>query len=242
MQQRMKANTVNSTPDLPQLVTIALPEIADGLDALRRQPPSHIAPYATNGLCWQMGDGLGQRRGGQKRQTIRLLHVRGQLGEQDIAGDADGAGHADADLVADALLDALGQRGGGHWVFLIAVEAAGDFVDRQGVGNRDAVVDGGEDTVMIGDIKFMARHDDAETGAKPLGLVNRCASLDATGFGGIAGGNGASAVGEHRGNRDGQAAQTRVFLLLAGGEKTIEVQHQPTQAGRAACQDVHVLF
>ena len=172
-------------------------------------------------------------------QPVRLLQIGADLAEKDVGRDADRAGEALADLLAQGALDLQRQFARDRDLALGSHQPAGHFVDRHDLLDRQAGVDRLQNAlVIIGVEPVIGLHRD-DVGAQPPRLAHDRPGLDAEGLGGVAGGNGDGAIRRRLHDDDGLAAQGRGLLLLARRKERIEIEEQPLD-GRLGI--VHRLF
>ena len=86
---------------------------------------------------------------GDDDQPVRLLQVGADLAEKDVGRDADRAGEAFADLLAQGPLDLQRQFARDRDLALGSHQAAGHFVDRHDLLDRQAGVDRLQDAFVI---------------------------------------------------------------------------------------------
>jgi hypothetical protein len=157
--------------------------------------------------------------GGDDDQSVGLLQVGAHLAEKDIGREADRAGEAFADLIAQGLFDFERELARKRHLALGAHQAASHFVDRADLLDRHAGVDGFQDAlVIIGVETVIGLHRD-DVGAQPPRLAHERAGLDAESLGGVAGGDGDGGIGERLHDDDRLAAQGWIFLLFARCKK-----------------------
>jgi hypothetical protein len=98
-------------------------------------------------------------------EAVRLLQVGADLAEKDVQREADRAGEAFADLLAQGPLDLQRQLARSRDPALGAHEAARHFVDRHDLVDRQAGVDRLQDPlVIVGVEPVIGQHrDDAGT-------------------------------------------------------------------------------
>ena len=111
------------------------------------------------------------------------------------------------------------------------VEAAGDFINRHDVFDRNVLVDGLQDPVVVLDVELVMGLHQLHIRAEPPGFVHQRAGLDAERFRRIAGGDRAGGLRHRRHDDDRLAPQLRIFLLLARSEKAVEIKNEPAQQG-----------
>jgi hypothetical protein len=149
---------------------------------------------------------------GDDDQPVRLLQIGADLAEEDIRRDADRAGEALADLLAQRPLDLERKFARNLDLSLGSHQPAGHLVDRHDLLDRQAGVDGCENAlVILGVEPVIGLHRD-HGGAQAPRLEHDGTGLDAQGLGGVAGGNGDGAVRRRLHHDDGLAAQGHVAL------------------------------
>lgn len=168
-----------------------------------------------------------------------FLQIGADLAEKDIGRDADRAGEAFADLLAQGPLDLHRQLTRDRDLALGAHQPAGLLVDRHDLVDRQAGVDRLQNALVILAIEPVIGPHRDDGGAQAPRLADDRAGLDAECLGRVAGGNRDGAVGRRLHDDDGLAAQGRGLLLLARRKEGIEVKEQPLD-GRLGI--VHCLF
>ena len=116
-------------------------------------------------------------------------------------------------------------------VLLHPVEAAGHLIDRHDVFHRDVPVDRLQNPVVIFDVELVMGRHQLHIRAEPPRFIHQRAGLDAEGFRRVASRDRAGGLRHRRHDDDRLAAQLRVFLLLARGEKAVEIKNEPAQQG-----------
>jgi hypothetical protein len=108
-----------------------------------------------------------------------------------------------------------------------AHEAAGHFVDRADLLDRQAGIDRLQDALVIVGIEAMIGLDRNNGRAQPPRVPHQGAGLDAERLGRVAGGNGDGGIRRNLHDDDRLVAQGRVFLLLARRKEGVEIEEQP---------------
>jgi hypothetical protein len=101
------------------------------------------------------------------------------------------------------------------------VEAAGDFINRHDIFNRNVLVDGLQDAVMIFDVKLVVGLDQLQMRAKPPSFMHQRAGFYAQGLRGVAGSDGAGGFRHSLHDYHRPVPQRGSFLLLARSEKAV---------------------
>ena len=167
----------------------------------------------------------------QNDQPIRLLHVGSELGQQLVRRNTDGACQAFSDLALYFALDVLRQSLRHRRFLLYPVEAAGDFINGHDIFYRHVLVDGGQNPVVIFDVKLVVGLHQLHIRAKPPRFMHQCASFYAQCLRRVARRNRAGGLRHRRYDDDRLALQLRIFLLFARSEKTVQIKNEPTQQG-----------
>jgi hypothetical protein len=131
----------------------------------------------------------GQISLGDDDEPVRLLHVGPDLAEEHIRRQADRTGEAFADLLAQGTLHLQGQFPGNWDLPLGAHQAAGHFVDRAHLLDRQAGVDGLQDAFVILGVEPVPRLHRNHGRTQVPRLAHQGAGLDAERLGRIAGGD-----------------------------------------------------
>ena len=120
-------------------------------------------------------------------------------------------------------------------------QAAGHFVDRQDLLDRQAGIDCLENAlVVIGVEPVPGLHRD-DIGANPPRVPHEGAGLDAEALGRVAGSDRAGGVRQRLHDDDRLAAQGRGLLLFTRRKEGVEIEEQPLdEIGRRWC--VHLVF
>ena len=164
----------------------------------------------------------------QHGQAIRLVEVRGDLGEPPVRGVADGTRNAIAHGVTEALLD-LVRDGRGD---IAGLHRGGELVngahgiDGQYVENRC------DDTVVDARIEIGLLGDQCDPRAPSAGVRDGHAGRDPGALGHRVGGNHAAIDGPgERDDPQGPALQPVIGLFFAGGKEAVEINVQLLRAG-----------
>lgn len=172
-------------------------------------------------------------------QPVRLLQIGADLAQKDVGRDADRAGEALADLLAQRPLDLQRQLARNVDLALGSHQPAGHLVDRHDLLDRQAGVDSFQNALVILAIEPMIGLHRNHSGAQPPRLAHDRAGLDAESLGRVAGGNGDGRIRRRLHDDDGLAAQGRGLLLLARRKEGIEIEEQPLDSRLG---NVHPLF
>ena len=227
---------------MSELAARGAKEVGDGSDAGLIQAMLHAGADAVDVGQGEPMQNFGQGAWANDDEAVGLLHVAADFGEEDAGGEADGTGHARAEPLAEGLFDFVGEGLGGADFAFASHQAAGHFVDGGDFGDGQAGVDGFADAVVVLDIELMSCLNQHKVGASFFGFPDHRACFDAEGFGFIAGGDGAGAVGQHLDDGDGATTQFGALLLFAGREEAIEVEEKPVDEVVVGGARVHVVF
>jgi hypothetical protein len=107
-----------------------------------------------------------------------------------------------------------------------AHEPAGHLIDRHDLLDRQAGIDGPQNSVVIVGIETVIGLHGNDRGAKPPRIPHERAGLDAEGLGRVARGNGTGGVRKRLHDDDGLAAQRGIFLLFARRKEGVEIEEQ----------------
>jgi hypothetical protein len=227
VQHLVEQQPVDAAPDQAQPERGCLPELGDGVDAGAVEPLLHTRADAVDLVQFEAEQNLWQVLLGDDDEPVRLLQVGADLAEKNIGRDADRAGEAFADLLAKGALDLQCPLARNRDLALGSHQPAGHLVDGTHLLDRQAGVDGRENSLVIVGIEPVIRLHRDHLRAHTPRLAHDRASLGAEGLGGVAGGNGDDAIRECLDDDDGLAAQGRDLLLLARREERIEIEEQP---------------
>jgi hypothetical protein len=245
VQQFVIKDACDAAPDPPQVVARGTHEIGHRADASLVKSTLHARADAVNVGQVEAVQNVGQIILGNDDQAVRLLHVATDLTEEQAGSKPDRAGHAVANQFADGPLDLVRQFPCRRDLTLTPHQAARHFVNRTDFLDWKARIDGGDDAVVVLDIKLVPRLNQHEVRAAFFGLPYRRASFDAERSGFVTGGNGARAIRHHLNNRHWTTAQLRTILLFAGREIAVEVEEEPVDPailGIVGHHNVHVAF
>ena len=176
---------------------------------------------------------------GDDDEPVRLLQVGANLAEKDVRREADRAGEAFADLLAQGAFDLRRQLARGRDLAFGAHKPACHFVDRHDLLDRQAGIDRLENPLVILGIELVIGLHRDDLGAQAPRFAHQSAGLDAVGLGRVAGGDRDGGFRRCLHDNDRLAAQGRGLLLLARREEGVEIEEQPLN-GRLA--NVHRLF
>jgi hypothetical protein len=227
VQHLVKQHAVDAAAHPPQPVRRRVPELGDGKDAGATEPFFHPFADAVDLLQFEAEQDVRQLVLGDDDKAVGLLHVGGDLAEKDIGCEADRAGEAFADLVAQRPLDLERKLARDRHLPLGAHQAASHFVDRADFLDRQAGVDRLEDPLVIVGIEAVIGLHRDHGRAQPPRVLHERAGLDAVGLGRVAGGDRHGGIRRRLHDDDGLAAQRRVFLLFARRKKGVEIEKQP---------------
>ena len=159
----------------------------------------------------------------QHGQAIRLVEVRGDLGEPAVRGVADGTRDAIAHGVTEALLD-LVREGRGD---IAGLHRGGELVNGAHGIDGEHVENRRDDTVVDARIEIGLLGDQRDPRAPAAGVRDGHAGRDPGALGQCVGGNHAAI--DDPGERDdpqGPALQPAIGLFFAGGEEAVEIDVQ----------------
>ena len=162
-------------------------------------------------------------------ESVGLLEVGSEFGEEGVGGDSDGAGEAGREFGRDGGFDGLGDFSGLVGFALFAEEAASHFVDRADFVDGEVFFDALDDAVVIVGVFGGGGLDADELRAHLEGVADFGAGFDAELLGFVAGGDDGAGVAFGWGDAHGDAAQVWVFRLLDACEIAIEIQVQPPE-------------
>ena len=159
----------------------------------------------------------------QHGQAIRLVEVRGDLGEPPVRGVADGTRDVIAHSVTEALLDLVreGRRD------IAGLHRGGELVNGAHGINGEHVENRRDDTVVDARIEIGLLGDQRDPRAPAAGVRDGHAGRDPGALGQCVGGNHAAI--DDPGERDdpqGPALQPAIGLFFAGGEEAVEIDVQ----------------
>jgi hypothetical protein len=161
--------------------------------------------------------------------------------EKHIGRDADRAGEAFADLLAQRPLELERQGAGDRHLPLIARQAARHLVNRHHLLDRHAGVDGGQHALVVLGVESVPRLHRDHGRANLLRLAHERAGGDTEALGLVAGSDRTGGIRRRLHDDDRLPAQGRIVLLLARREESVEVEEQPLDEG-IGCRNVHILF
>src|ERR1700722_6333026 len=92
-------------PKCAKLLGLAVPKIADGGDSCIVEPQFHPPTDTWDVRQRQHEQRLRHLLGSPDRHAVGLVDLAGDLGEQPVRGEADGAGNLLTDVLPDAFLD-----------------------------------------------------------------------------------------------------------------------------------------
>jgi hypothetical protein len=137
------------TPHGAQLKGCGIPQLGNGENAGAAQPLLHAPADAVDVLELKPEQNAKQVFLGYNHQAVGLLQIGTDLAEKDVRCDADRAGKALADLLAQGPLDLERQYARGLDLALGSHQPAGHLVDRHDLLDRQAGVDGFENALVI---------------------------------------------------------------------------------------------
>ena len=161
-------------------------------------------------------------------QPVRLLQVGPDLAEKHVRRDADRAGEAFADLVAQGPLHLQGQCPRATGICRsVPIRRAGHLVDRADLLDRQAGVDRLQDALVILAVEpVIGLYRDNGRAQLPR-LAHQGAGLDAERLGRVAGGDRHGGIRRRLHDDNRLPAQGRVLLLLARRKEGVKVEEQP---------------
>jgi hypothetical protein len=165
---------------------------------------------------------------GYNSQTVWLLHIACNLGEEAICRQSDRTAHIPAHPHAYRLLNLPAQDNGLGNLLLPTGQTAGHFVNRMDLLDRYDSVYSREYLLMKLDVNVWPSLDHLQIRAKLAGDSHLGAGLDAVAFGFIASGNAAGTINHHRGNCHRAVAQPRLKLLFDRRKIRIHIEKEPT--------------
>jgi len=151
-------------------------------------------------------------------EAIGFLEFGGKFGEPGIGGDADAAGHAGGDVVADRLLELVGELGGSFGLAFFANEAESHFVDAADLVDRENRLDGFENGFVVAGVKGVVAASEDDVGAESFCFADFGSGFDSECFGLIGSGDDGAAIEVGGADGDGFAEEFGVFGLLYAGE------------------------
>jgi hypothetical protein len=105
MQHLVEQHAVDAAPHPAQLKRRRVPQLSDGQDAGAVQALLHTRADAVDVLQFEAEQNVGQLVMGDDDKSVRLLQVGTDLAEEDVRREADRAGEAFADLLAQRAFD-----------------------------------------------------------------------------------------------------------------------------------------
>ena len=219
----------HAAPGRAELERVCLPEIFHGREAPSRRPRPHPRGHPWQVLEVEREQTARQVLRMQHGQAIRLVEVRGDLGEPAVRGVADGTRDVSAHGVTEALLDLVreGRRdiAGRHRGGELVNGAHG--IDGQHVENRR------DDTVVDARVEIGLLGDQRDPRAPSAGVRDGHARRDPGALGHRVGGNHAALDGSReRDDPQGLALQPAIGLFFTGGKEAIEINVQLLRGGR----------
>jgi len=238
VQHLMEQHAVDPAPYAAQPVRRGVPELGDGRDAGAVQPFFHARADAVDLLQFEAEKDVGQVVFGDDDKPVGLLQVRTDLAEKDVGREADRAGEAFTDLLAQRLFHLEREFARGRHLPLGSHQAAGHLVDRADFLDRQAGVDSLEDALMIIGIEPVIGLNRDHRRARAARVPHQGAGLDAERLGGVAGGDRHGGIRRRLHDDDGLAAQGRGLLLLAQAKNALRSRNSHSTGGL----NVHPLF
>ena len=217
--------------EFAHLLMIEGEELLHGGDAFGVEAGFGAGAYAGEIAEFKMRDGAWKLRGQKANEAVGFLHVAGDLGEVAVGRHADGATESDSDVLVNGLLDLEGDLAGAGRLLLAAHKLADHLVDGGVVRDGAGEVDGLGDGVGVPKRPGVAAFDEDDAGAEFFGFADLRASLDAEGFGLVAGSDADGGVGH--GGDDGErfaGVVLLVKLLFYGRKKAVEVDVEEGEA------------
>jgi hypothetical protein len=130
VQHLVEQQPVDAAPHPPQPQRRGLPDLGDGRDAGAAEPLLHALADAVDILQREAQQNVRQIVERDDDEPVRLLQIGPDLAEKDVWRQADRAGVAFADLLAQGPLDLERQRAGSRHLPFGSEKAAGHFIDR----------------------------------------------------------------------------------------------------------------
>jgi hypothetical protein len=218
---------LTSAPHAAQLERGRVPELGNSEDAGAVKPLLHARADAVDLLQFEAEQNVGQIIAGDHDEAVGFLQIGTDFAEKDVGREADRAGEALADLLAQRAFDFQRELAGERYLSFSAHQEARHFIDRANLFDRQARVDRLQDALVILGIEPMVGLHRDDGRAQPPRLPHQGAGLDAVGLCRVAGGNRDGGFRRRLHDDDGPAAQGRVFLLLARCEEGVEIEEQP---------------
>ena len=164
----------------------------------------------------------------QHGQAIRLVEVRGDLGEPAVRGVADGTRDTLSHSVTEALLDLVREDRGD----IAGFHRGGELVNGAHGINGKHVENRRDDTVVDARIEIGLLGDQRDPGAPAASVRDGHSRRDPGAFGHRVGGNHEAVDGSgERDDRQGPALQPAIGLFFAGGKEAVEIDVQLLRGG-----------
>ena len=189
VQHLVEQHAVDAAPYPAQAAGRRLPEILDGEDAGAVEALLHALADAVDILQFEAEQNARQILVRDDGKAVRFLNVGTDLAEKHIRREADRAGEAFADLLAQRAFDLRRQFARDRHLPFGSHQAAGHLINRHDLLDRQAGIDRLEDAlVIIGVEPVPGLHRD-HVGTNPARLAHESAGGDAEALGRIAGGD-----------------------------------------------------
>ena len=221
----------HAAPGCDQHIARRSVQLLHGRDAAGCQSSLHAWTNAVDGRDRQRVQALGNFMRLDHRQTVRFVHVAGQLGQQPVRRNAHRGAHAFAHLGQQCGLDLLRQPHGTLALAPASGQLAFHLVDAHHLQHRHDAVHHRQGLLVYLHIPGMVGQDQHDVRTAALCVRHPRARLDAKGLGLVAGRNAARGIGHHRHHAHRSPAQGRVELLLDRGEVAVEVDKQAAEHG-----------
>ena len=192
-------------------------------EAPSRQPRPHPRGHPGHVLEVEREQPARQLPRLQHGQAIRLVEVRGDLGEPPVRGVADGTRDVSAHGVTEALLDLVREDRGD----IAGFHRGGELVNGAHGIDGEHVENRRDDTVVDARIEIGLLGDQRDPRAPSAGVRDGHAGRDPGALGQCVGGNHAAIDGPgERDDPQGPALQPAIGLFFAGGKEAVEIDVQ----------------
>ena len=177
VQHLVEQQAVDAAPHAAQLERRRVPQLGDIDDAGAMKPLLHARADAVDVLQLEAEQNSGQVVLGDDHQPVGLLQVGPDLAEKHVRRDADRAGEAFADLLAQGPFHLQRQFPGNRHLPFGAHQLAGHFVDRAHLLDRQAGVDRLQDALVIFGVEpVIGLHRDQQRGTAGAPRASGCRS------------------------------------------------------------------
>jgi hypothetical protein len=164
---------------------------------------------------------------GKRDQPVRLLHVRGDLGQIAVRREADRAPQGGPGVPLHRQFDLSGKLERVQQILLSPHQRTGHLVDRKNSRHGNTKLHRLDDAMVIVDVLLVAGLDELETGAHPLCVPDLDPRLNTEDPGLVAGGDAARRIGHYGNDGHGLAAEMRLELLLNRSEIAVQIEKEP---------------